>query len=149
MEIRWTSHPDGKGAQDRRIGGALQSRREARSRGEVGRTRNCEEILVVGARRFASSDRSRSSLARARVQVSDDARAGRAAEMMARGLPRSADSLLAQSAKLRCLALLLPALAKRGHRTASLARALAGHTGELRGDGGEEEVERAQKRREG
>jgi len=49
--------------------------------------------------------------------ASDDARAGRAAEMMARRLPRSADSLLAQSAKLRCLALLLPALAKRGHRT--------------------------------
>lgn len=50
-------------------------------------------------------------------QVVDDARAGRAAEMMARKLPTSADSLLAQSAKLRCLALLLPALASRGHRT--------------------------------
>jgi len=50
-------------------------------------------------------------------QVSDDARAGRAAEMAARRLLRDADSLLAQSAKLRCLALLLPALASRGHRT--------------------------------
>jgi len=50
-------------------------------------------------------------------QVSDDARAGRSAETMARRLPRSADDLLAQSSKLRCMALLLPALAKRGHRT--------------------------------
>jgi len=51
------------------------------------------------------------------AQAADDARAGRAAEMLARRLPRNAESLLAQSAKLRCMALLLPALASRGHRT--------------------------------
>eukprot|EP00930_Biecheleria_cincta_P032614 TRINITY_DN22618_c0_g1_i1.p1 TRINITY_DN22618_c0_g1~~TRINITY_DN22618_c0_g1_i1.p1 ORF type:complete len:1574 (+),score=385.00 TRINITY_DN22618_c0_g1_i1:175-4722(+) len=51
------------------------------------------------------------------VEVADDARAGRSAEMLVRKLPRDADSLLAQSAKLRCLALLLPSLASRGHRT--------------------------------
>lgn len=49
--------------------------------------------------------------------VSEEVRAGRAVEMMLRKLPRDANSLLAQSAKLRCLALLLPSLASRGHRT--------------------------------
>eukprot|EP00929_Paragymnodinium_shiwhaense_P085666 TRINITY_DN4608_c1_g1_i1.p1 TRINITY_DN4608_c1_g1~~TRINITY_DN4608_c1_g1_i1.p1 ORF type:complete len:1931 (+),score=735.71 TRINITY_DN4608_c1_g1_i1:109-5901(+) len=49
--------------------------------------------------------------------VSDDARAGRAAELLLKQLPRDAESLLAQSAKLRCLALLLPSLSRRGHRT--------------------------------
>lgn len=51
------------------------------------------------------------------IQASDDARAGRPAELLVRKLPRDADSLLAQSSKLRCLALMLPALAARGHRT--------------------------------
>eukprot|EP00747_Dinoflagellata_sp_TGD_P210980 gnl/TRDRNA2_/TRDRNA2_84195_c0_seq1.p1 gnl/TRDRNA2_/TRDRNA2_84195_c0~~gnl/TRDRNA2_/TRDRNA2_84195_c0_seq1.p1 ORF type:complete len:1510 (+),score=417.13 gnl/TRDRNA2_/TRDRNA2_84195_c0_seq1:75-4604(+) len=44
-------------------------------------------------------------------------RAGLAAERHIRRLPRSADDLLAQSAKLRCLGSMLPDLAARGHRT--------------------------------
>uniref|UniRef100_A0A7S1ATI0 Uncharacterized protein n=1 Tax=Noctiluca scintillans TaxID=2966 RepID=A0A7S1ATI0_NOCSC len=47
----------------------------------------------------------------------DDARAGRAAEMMLRRLPRTPEAMLEQSAKLQCLAVLLPKLAARGHRT--------------------------------
>eukprot|EP00931_Biecheleriopsis_adriatica_P045058 TRINITY_DN25823_c0_g1_i1.p1 TRINITY_DN25823_c0_g1~~TRINITY_DN25823_c0_g1_i1.p1 ORF type:complete len:1592 (+),score=460.64 TRINITY_DN25823_c0_g1_i1:38-4777(+) len=50
------------------------------------------------------------------AEVTDDARAGRAAEMLVRKLPRDADSLLSQSAKLRCMALLMPSLVARGHR---------------------------------
>lgn len=46
-----------------------------------------------------------------------DVRAGRAVEMMLRKLSRDADSLVAQSAKLRCLTQLLPVLGDRGHRT--------------------------------
>lgn len=47
----------------------------------------------------------------------EDVRAGHAVEMMLRKLPRDVDSLVAQSAKLRCLAKLLPALGQLGHRT--------------------------------
>jgi len=64
-----------------------------------------------------AADEARLGAGGSQQQVADDARAGRAAELMARRLPRSADAMLAQSAKLRCMALLLPALAKRGHRT--------------------------------
>lgn len=46
----------------------------------------------------------------------DDARAGRAAEYAIRRLPRDAESMLAQSSKLRCMAFLLPGLVARGHR---------------------------------
>jgi len=47
----------------------------------------------------------------------DDARGGRAVEMMLKKLPRTQQAFLEQSAKLKCLASLLPALAARGHRT--------------------------------
>eukprot|EP00928_Gymnodinium_smaydae_P089149 TRINITY_DN7314_c0_g1_i1.p1 TRINITY_DN7314_c0_g1~~TRINITY_DN7314_c0_g1_i1.p1 ORF type:complete len:1488 (-),score=354.37 TRINITY_DN7314_c0_g1_i1:293-4756(-) len=47
----------------------------------------------------------------------DDASAGRAVEMLLKKLPTSLKGILQQSAKLRCLATLLPALAERGHRT--------------------------------
>lgn len=47
----------------------------------------------------------------------EDTRAGRIVELAIRKLPRSAEAMLNQSAKLKCLASLLPALAKRGHRT--------------------------------
>lgn len=46
----------------------------------------------------------------------DDARGGRAVEMMVRKLPRHAEALRSQSAKLRCLHSLLPSLAARNHR---------------------------------
>eukprot|EP00927_Polykrikos_kofoidii_P002539 TRINITY_DN11011_c0_g2_i1.p1 TRINITY_DN11011_c0_g2~~TRINITY_DN11011_c0_g2_i1.p1 ORF type:complete len:2071 (+),score=443.47 TRINITY_DN11011_c0_g2_i1:164-6214(+) len=45
------------------------------------------------------------------IDIGDDV------EAMLDMLPRDASSLLKQSAKLRCLSLLLPALASRGHRT--------------------------------
>jgi len=45
------------------------------------------------------------------------ASAGRAVEAMLRKLPRDRESLLTQSAKLRCLSKMLPALVARGHRT--------------------------------
>jgi SNF2 family DNA or RNA helicase len=54
----------------------------------------------------------------------DDARAGRAVEMMLRRLPRDVESLTLQSAKLRCLAKLLPALASKGHRTLIFSQGL-------------------------
>jgi len=44
-------------------------------------------------------------------------RAGRAVEMMLRKLPRDIESLISQSAKLRCLGKLLPTLGSLGHRT--------------------------------
>eukprot|EP00442_Polarella_glacialis_P051000 CAMPEP_0115165378 /NCGR_PEP_ID=MMETSP0227-20121206/73564_1 /TAXON_ID=89957 /ORGANISM="Polarella glacialis, Strain CCMP 1383" /LENGTH=1520 /DNA_ID=CAMNT_0002577853 /DNA_START=81 /DNA_END=4643 /DNA_ORIENTATION=- len=47
----------------------------------------------------------------------EDARSGRAVEMLLRKLPRGQQAVLEQSAKLRCLASLLPALAEKGHRT--------------------------------
>jgi len=57
------------------------------------------------------------SLTMAGASGQDDARGGRPVEMMLRKLSRSRTDLLEQSAKLRCLASLLPALAARGHRT--------------------------------
>jgi len=54
----------------------------------------------------------------------DDTRAGRAAEMMLRKLPRNLESLLQQSAKLRCLSELLPALTAKGHRTLVFCQSL-------------------------
>jgi len=56
--------------------------------------------------------------------ATDDARAGRAAEMYLRKLPRSADAIRAQSAKLRCLSSLLPELAARGHRILVFSQSL-------------------------
>lgn len=47
----------------------------------------------------------------------DDARANRSIEMALKRLPRNLGALVEQSAKLKCLASLLPALAMRGHRT--------------------------------
>lgn len=47
----------------------------------------------------------------------EDARAGRAAEMLLQHLPRDRESLVAQSSKLSCLADMLPALAEKGHKT--------------------------------
>nr|QDO16211.1 DNA excision repair protein ERCC-6 [Lingulodinium polyedra] len=47
----------------------------------------------------------------------EGADAGGAVERLLRGLPSDAAAVVAQSAKLRCLAALLPALAARGHRT--------------------------------
>lgn len=47
----------------------------------------------------------------------DDARAGKAVELLLNQLPRGQKALLEQSAKLRCLSVLLPELAARGHRT--------------------------------
>jgi len=70
------------------------------------------------------SDATTDSLAIAGSQETDDARAGRAAEMLLRKLPRDADAMLQQSAKLRCLASLLPALASRGHRTLVFSQSL-------------------------
>eukprot|EP00931_Biecheleriopsis_adriatica_P049693 TRINITY_DN2874_c0_g1_i2.p1 TRINITY_DN2874_c0_g1~~TRINITY_DN2874_c0_g1_i2.p1 ORF type:complete len:1458 (+),score=425.55 TRINITY_DN2874_c0_g1_i2:102-4376(+) len=46
-----------------------------------------------------------------------EARAGHAAEVMLKKLPRTKAALLEQSSKLRCLASMLPAFAARGHRT--------------------------------
>lgn len=63
-----------------------------------------ESLAVLGATGGAAAE-------------TDDARSGRAVEMMLRKLPRSAEAILGQSAKLRCLGSLLPALAARGHRT--------------------------------
>jgi len=56
--------------------------------------------------------------------IADDARAGRSAEAMLRRLGRSTEELLAQSGKLRCMALLLPALAAKGHRTLVFSQSL-------------------------
>lgn len=47
----------------------------------------------------------------------DAARSGQAVEALLAKLPRDMDAVVAQSAKLRCLAALLPALAAKGHRT--------------------------------
>jgi len=49
--------------------------------------------------------------------VQDDARSGKAVEIMLRNLPRDNEALLQQSAKLKCLNSLLPKLAAKGRRT--------------------------------
>nr|QDO16420.1 DNA excision repair protein ERCC-6 [Crypthecodinium cohnii]USW07849.1 DNA excision repair protein ERCC-6 [Crypthecodinium cohnii]USW07850.1 DNA excision repair protein ERCC-6 [Crypthecodinium cohnii] len=49
--------------------------------------------------------------------VQDDAKGGRAVETILQKLPRDAEAMLGQSAKLVCLSKLLPKLAKQGHRT--------------------------------
>ncbi|CAK0812774.1 unnamed protein product [Prorocentrum cordatum] len=54
----------------------------------------------------------------------DDARAGQATEVMLKRLPRDSLSMIQQSAKLRCLSELLPALAVRGHRTLIFSQSL-------------------------
>lgn len=58
------------------------------------------------------------------VVENDDARAGQATEMMLKRLPRDSTSMILQSAKLRCLSELLPALAARGHRTLVFSQSL-------------------------
>lgn len=55
--------------------------------------------------------------AEAAMQDEEDAKIGRVADSFLRRLPRSTTALLQQSAKLRCLATLLPTLHARGHRT--------------------------------
>jgi len=54
----------------------------------------------------------------------DEARAGRSVEMMLRKMPRTVEALLGQSAKLRCMSKLLPALASKGHRTLVFSQSL-------------------------
>jgi len=49
--------------------------------------------------------------------AAQDAQPGKAVERMLRNLKSSAEAMIAQSAKLKCLAALLPALESRGHRT--------------------------------
>jgi SNF2 family DNA or RNA helicase len=58
------------------------------------------------------------------VGADDDVHAGRAVEMMLRKLPRDIDSLISQSAKLRCLSKMLPALGSLGHRTLIFSQGL-------------------------
>lgn len=55
--------------------------------------------------------------AQADSAAAEGAEAGMAVEKMLQALPKDVDALIAQSAKLRCLSSLLPALAARGHRT--------------------------------
>jgi len=54
----------------------------------------------------------------------EEARAGRSVEMMLKKLPRSCEAMLDQSAKLRCMSQLLPALASKGHRTLVFSQSL-------------------------
>jgi len=60
----------------------------------------------------------------AAAAATDDARCGRSIEMMLRKLSRSGEAILEQSAKLRCLFQLMPALAKRGHRMLVFSQSL-------------------------
>jgi len=82
----------------------------------------CQEEASSGAQQadeqaVVPSEAVAESLVAAGAETSDDARAGRAAEMMLRKLPRSMEAIRQQGAKLRCLSALLPALAAKGHRT--------------------------------
>mmetsp|Transcript_27447 Transcript_27447/g.44052 ORF Transcript_27447/g.44052 Transcript_27447/m.44052 type:complete len:1541 (-) Transcript_27447:208-4830(-) len=54
----------------------------------------------------------------------EDIEAGKVVERMLQGLKRDVDSIIDQSAKLRCLAALLPALNSRGHRTLIFSQGL-------------------------
>lgn len=65
----------------------------------------------------AKAEEEASEKATVEAELQEEVRAGRAVEMMLRKLPRDLESLVSQSAKLRCLEKLLPALASRGHRT--------------------------------
>jgi SNF2 family DNA or RNA helicase len=58
------------------------------------------------------------------VEADDDASAGKAVETMLSKLPRDVESLISQSAKLRCLTKMLPAFASQGHRTLVFSQGL-------------------------
>eukprot|EP00929_Paragymnodinium_shiwhaense_P118902 TRINITY_DN907_c0_g2_i1.p1 TRINITY_DN907_c0_g2~~TRINITY_DN907_c0_g2_i1.p1 ORF type:complete len:1937 (+),score=753.68 TRINITY_DN907_c0_g2_i1:111-5921(+) len=57
-------------------------------------------------------------------ECGDEELAEQSVEELLEGLPRDTASLLSQSAKLRCLQSLLPALASRGHRTLVFSQSL-------------------------
>merc|ERR1719162_1484218 len=56
--------------------------------------------------------------------LDDDVTAGHAVEALLRKLPRDVNSLIAQSAKLRCLEKMLPAFGTHGHRTLIFSQGL-------------------------
>eukprot|EP00929_Paragymnodinium_shiwhaense_P031681 TRINITY_DN1769_c0_g3_i1.p1 TRINITY_DN1769_c0_g3~~TRINITY_DN1769_c0_g3_i1.p1 ORF type:complete len:1585 (-),score=607.29 TRINITY_DN1769_c0_g3_i1:161-4564(-) len=58
------------------------------------------------------------------ASAEDEVRAGKATEMMVKKLDRTIEAICEQSAKLRCLSILLPELAARGHRVLVFAHSL-------------------------